>query len=93
MFVDDLLLFGQTTITQMECTLQVLQTFCNLFGKKTSNEKTIILFLKNVKRNINDELIQMYGFYETINLGKHLGVPLIGYTSRMMDFQYIINKI
>jgi hypothetical protein len=48
MFADDFLLFGQATTTQMQCVMRILDEFCTLSGQKVSNEKTSIMFSKNV---------------------------------------------
>jgi hypothetical protein len=60
-------------------------------GQGISNEKTSILFSKNVNRDIWNRLVQMSGFRETDQLGKYLGVRwLVG---RREDFQYIIDQV
>lgn len=48
MFVDDLLLFGQTSELQTNCVMSILNFFCRMSGYKGSQEKTSILFSKNV---------------------------------------------
>jgi hypothetical protein len=52
MFVDDLLLFGEATDRQMQGLMEILTTFCKMPGQGISNEKTSILFSKNVNRDI-----------------------------------------
>jgi hypothetical protein len=52
MFVDDLLLFGEATDRQMQGLTEILTTFCKMPGQGISNEKTSILFSKNVNRDI-----------------------------------------
>ncbi|MCI14727.1 ribonuclease H protein [Trifolium medium] len=52
MFADDLLLFGEANEKQMKCVMEILNKFCKMSGQEVSNEKTSILFSKNVDRNI-----------------------------------------
>jgi hypothetical protein len=41
MFADDLLLFGEASENQMNCVMQILDTFCKLSGQEVSQAKTI----------------------------------------------------
>lgn len=61
MFADDLLLFGRASVSQLECVLRVLNTFCLLSGHQVSKEKTPILFSRNVTGALKRELVQMLG--------------------------------
>jgi hypothetical protein len=49
MFADDLLLFGEASEEQMCCVMATLQTFCNMSGQEISQDKTSVLFSKNVQ--------------------------------------------
>ncbi|WJX55356.1 Protein DETOXIFICATION 41 [Trifolium repens] len=93
MFADDLLLFGEATEKQVQCTIRILNAFCNMSGQEVSREKTSILFSKNVDRNTRVKLVQMSGFRESNQLGKYLGVPLKGRAPRREDFQYVIDQV
>jgi hypothetical protein len=93
MFDDDLLLFGQATVLQMQCVMRILDEFCTLSGQRVSNEKTSIMFSKNVPRSVRSQLIGLSGFREAASLGKYLGVPLTGRAPRRADFHYIIEKV
>jgi hypothetical protein len=93
MFADDLLLFGEANIEQMNCVMSILNEFCYLSGQKVSIEKTSIMFSKNVKREARDRLQQVSGFRVTPSLGKYLGVPLNGKAPKRVDFQYIISQL
>lgn len=48
MFADDLLLFGHAVVYQINCVLQVLDSFCNLSGPKVNFSKSSIIFSSNV---------------------------------------------
>jgi hypothetical protein len=93
MFADDLLLFGEAQEGQMQCVIDVLNTFCGLSGQEVSQEKTSIFFSKNVSRGVKDKLLRISGFRETDELGRYLGVPLIGQAPRKRDFQYLVDQV
>lgn len=46
MFADDLLLFAESSVDQIENLIQVLGVFCSASGQRVSNAKTSIFFLK-----------------------------------------------
>lgn len=92
-FVDDLLLFGEATKKQMECVMRTLNMFCNMSGQEVSQEKTGFMFSKNVNRNMQNKLANLYGYWITNNLGKYLGVPLSGKMLIRNDFHYLVDQI
>jgi hypothetical protein len=79
MFADDLILFAEANVEQMVVVLNILNHFCQLSGQQISQEKTSIMFSKNVSTQLREELVMMSGCNETPSLGKYLGVPLVGY--------------
>jgi ribonuclease HI len=93
MFADDLLLFGEASEKQMQCVMDTLNKFCSLSGQEVSQEKTSILFSKNVRRCMRDKLLHMSGFRETYDLGKYLGVPLNGRAPKRADYHYLIDQV
>jgi hypothetical protein len=93
MFADDLLLFGEASENQMNCVMQILDTFCKLSGQEVSQAKTSILFSRNVSRSMRVKLLHMSGFRETCDLGKYLGVPLTGRAPKRTDYQYLIDQV
>jgi ribonuclease HI len=93
MFADDLLLFGTASDNQMKCMLEVLKEFCQLSGQEVSQEKTSLLFSRNVDRGTRNNLIQRSGFSVTNEFGKYLGVPLVGRAPKRHDFNYLIEQV
>ncbi|WJX12193.1 hypothetical protein P8452_02716 [Trifolium repens] len=69
MFGDDLLLFGQALDEQMQCVMSTLESFCSLSGQKVSQEKTSILFSKNVTQDQQNSLQRISGYRNTACLG------------------------
>ncbi|PNX94494.1 ribonuclease H, partial [Trifolium pratense] len=78
MFADDLILFAEANVDQLQVVLNVIDRFCQMSGQQVSQEKTSIMFSKNVCPQKKEELTTMSGFSEATSLGKYLGVPLVG---------------
>lgn len=78
MFVNDLLLFGKATETQVQCVMDILNTFCASSGQRISLEKSYILFSINTLTNIRRKVLHVSGLKETAELGTYLRVPLTG---------------
>ncbi|GAU35481.1 hypothetical protein TSUD_384360 [Trifolium subterraneum] len=93
MFADDLLLYGKATVEHMQCVIKVLDDFCILSGQMVSQEKTSILFSKNVPQEVKTMLQNISGFRVTSSLEKYLGVPLTGRAPKRGDYQYIIEQL
>jgi hypothetical protein len=93
MFADDLILFAEANVDQINVVLNVLNQFCHLSGQQVSHEKTSIMFSKNVCPNIKENLVMQSGFNEASSLGKYLGVPLVGRAPKLSDYNYLINQV
>ena len=75
-FADDLILFGQATLSTAHAIDDVLSHFCHLSGQKVSNEKSRILFSKNTPDLIKNSICSSLDFMETKKFDKYLGFPL-----------------
>ncbi|KAK2417953.1 hypothetical protein QL285_040194 [Trifolium repens] len=93
MFVDDLLLFGQATGENMTAVMEVLNQFCTMSGQQVNYDKSAIFFSRNVAAVRRVTLSTKSGLKETMNLGNYLGVPALGRSPRIHDFQYLIEKV
>lgn len=93
MFVDDLLLFGKASISQIKCIQHGLTTFCDMSGQLVRVEKSNIYFSKCVDQDTRRKLVQLSCFKEVNVLGRYLGVPLLGKTPKCKDFQYLVEKV
>lgn len=93
MFADDLFLFGEDTEKQMECVMKTLNLFCSMSEQEVSQEKTSLLFSKNVSRSMHNKLVYLSGYRVTSILGNHLGVTLSGKILRRNNFQYLVDRI
>lgn len=52
-FADDMVLFGESSINQIEAMKRCLNLFCEAFRAKVSVQKTKILFSKNTPNNLS----------------------------------------
>jgi hypothetical protein len=93
MFADDLLLFGEASEGQILCVMDTLQQFCNMSGQEISQDKTSVLFSKNVTRGLKNKILSISGFKETDDFGKYLGVPLTGKAPKRADYQYLLDQV
>jgi hypothetical protein len=81
-FADDLILFGEASLPQMNVISSCLTTFCCASGAKVSIEKTKMLVSQNVNVNRAREVNNMFGFGLTSDFGKYLGVPIIHFRKK-----------
>jgi hypothetical protein len=77
----------------MKCVVDALNHFCSMSGQEVSQEKTSVLFSRNVNRGLKMTLLSISGFKETSNFGKYLGVPLHGRALKKADFQYLLDQV
>ena len=89
-FADDLILFGQATLSTAHAIEDVLNHFCQLSGQKINNEKSRILFSKNTSNLAKANISTSLGFIETRKFDKHLGFPLKFSKRGSKDFDFII---
>lgn len=73
LFADDLLLFYEASIEQMQKVLKVLEAFGDMSGQKLNVQKTSIFFSKNTDRRVQNEICKLAGFKRMENLGRYLG--------------------
>nr|KYP48048.1 LINE-1 reverse transcriptase isogeny [Cajanus cajan] len=92
-FADDLVLFAEASINQVEIIKTCLDLFCASSGQKVSLEKTRIYFSKNVNHSIREEISSTFGYQCIDNLGKYLGIP--AHHSRVChrDYQGLIEHV
>lgn len=77
-FADDLVLFRKATEDSMRVVCETLNKFCAKSDEPISLDKTDILFSRNVNSALRAMLKQISSFREVDNLGKYLGIPLMG---------------
>ncbi|KAF7830019.1 reverse transcriptase [Senna tora] len=76
-FADDLILFAEASMNQVEVVKDCINNFCISSGQKVNADKTRVFFSRNVSFLGGGTLSNALGFTSTNDLGKYLGVPLI----------------
>ena len=72
-FADDMLLFTEASMDQLERVRNCLDMFCSTSGQKMSVVKTRIYFSKNVSVSLANDISRRSGFQVTNDMGKYLG--------------------
>ncbi|WJX67493.1 hypothetical protein P8452_51955 [Trifolium repens] len=92
-FADDLILFGEASMQQMNIISDCLTEFCGASGARVSIEKTRLLVSSNVNSNRARDLSIASGFGLSLDFGKYLGVPIIHARKKNSLYEYIIDKV
>lgn len=92
-FVDDLVLFAECSVQQIETIVQCLDCFCVSLGEKVSAAKSTIFFSKNVPSQLEDQVSSSCGFSKVASLGMYLGVPILNGRVTKATYRYILEKI
>ena len=92
-FADDLFIFAEASMSQVEVINECLTIFCASSGQKISNKKTKIYFSKNVNHVRANEIASAFGFSLTNDLGKYLGVPFHHRRVNANSFSYVTESL
>ena len=92
-FADDQLLFAKANSKNCEAILDVLDQFCNLARQKVNKAKSRILFSPNVARRRKRRICNKMGIFETSDLGRYLGFPLLQQGRNSNAFNFVAEKI
>ena len=92
-FADDLLIFAEAAMDQVEIIKSCLDTFCQSLGQIISKEKTKIFFSKNVNHSRASKIAKEFGFSIAGDLEKYLGVPLFHKKVGASTFSYVTDKL
>lgn len=76
-FADDMVLFLEVTIGQIEVIKGYLDLFSSMSGQKVNYEKSTIFFSNGVEEDIATTISRETGIPRTEDLDKYLGVPSI----------------
>jgi hypothetical protein len=93
MFADDILLFAEASLEQMNLILYILDQFGVHSGQKVSCAKSSIFVSKSTPNDVRDAITATSGFQHTGNLGKYLGVPIIHGRVTKSLFYEVVSKI
>ncbi|KAK4258548.1 hypothetical protein QN277_004989 [Acacia crassicarpa] len=92
-FADDIILFAEASMDQVDVINKCLKVFCDSSGLKINQQKTKVCFSKNVSHPRRSELCGSLGFSITSDLGKYLGVPLHHKRVTKESFHYVVDKV
>jgi len=91
-FAYDLVLFAKANQKNCLVVQDALESFCNFFGQKISNENSRVFFSPNVSLLERERFCDFLGFRSTPYLGKYLGFP-IKHTSIPHDFSFVLERV
>lgn len=74
-FTDDLVLFVEASMEQINIIMSCLSSFCLYFREKVNVVKTRICFSRNVNHTVASKISSTSVFNLTNDLGKYLGLP------------------
>ncbi|XP_061342057.1 uncharacterized protein LOC133288347 [Gastrolobium bilobum] len=93
MFADDIILFAEASLSQMECITGCLEKFSRMSGQCVSMEKSCIYFSKNTTQEIVSTLADASGFKVVKGIGCYLGTLMRhGRTSRQ-HYSNVIGRV
>ena len=92
-FADDLILFAEASVSQVQVIRKVLEKFCVASGQKVSLEKSKFFFSDNVSRNLGKLISDSSGIASTRDLEKYLGMPVLQKRINKDTFGDILEKM
>lgn len=92
-FADDLLLFVEASIDQMQTILHCLNMFCSASGQKVNANKTSICFSKNVSDNEANGITSCGGFSVSKDIGRYLGAQILRGRVTIGRYNHILDKV
>ena len=91
-FADDLFIFAEASLDQVDIIKNCLDTFELSFGQKISLEKTKKIFSHNVHHFRAFKIAGQFGFSLTGDLGKYLNVPLQHNRASSRTFKHVTDR-
>lgn len=91
-FANDLLLFGEAFVPQMNIMMKCLDDFCHASGQLVSKAKSRILVSNKIHRGEARRISRATGINLTSDLGKYLGVPLLHKTPTRATYDFILER-
>ncbi|XP_019200262.1 PREDICTED: uncharacterized protein LOC109193892 [Ipomoea nil] len=76
-FADDMVLFSEATIDQVNVIMRCLDLFCEASGQKVSFAKSSVYFSSNTNEMLAQEISNALHMMKTTDLSRYLGVPAI----------------
>nr|KYP67223.1 hypothetical protein KK1_013547 [Cajanus cajan] len=92
-FADDVMLFCQASVNQVELVNIVLKEFSEASGLTINLDKSKFVVSKKVDRLQVEELEAILGICHTTRIKKYLGTPMIVGSPKIADFHGVVDKI
>nr|XP_027065280.1 uncharacterized protein LOC113691366 [Coffea arabica] len=93
LFADDSVIFCKANLDQANELRRVLKVYGMGLGQEINLEKSSILFSKNVRPQLMDEICQTMGNMQRVSQGKYLGLPMVVSGSKQQLFGFIKTSI
>ncbi|XP_039002873.1 uncharacterized protein LOC120129447 [Hibiscus syriacus] len=91
-FADDLVLFTEASLDQLDVIQRVLKKFCYSSGHKFNHAKTHIFFSHNVDDTVFQDISEGFNYSRVDDLGRYLGVLLLHKRVTKKIYDYLIQK-
>lgn len=92
-FADDLMLFYEASVSQMNVISKVLESFCYFSGQKINVSKSQVFFSPSTPTAVADQICSRLRFSRVDNLETYIGLPLLHDRVTTSTFDFIINKV
>lgn len=92
-FADDIVLFAEANVDQVQVIKDVLDEFCSKSGQKVSLQKSKVFFSKNTKNEDAVNLSNLLGIDQTDNSGIYLGAPLLHQRVSKQSVSFVLDKM
>ncbi|GLT29392.1 hypothetical protein SLA2020_042640 [Shorea laevis] len=92
-FIDDLMLFGTTSLPQVEIIMDCLSEFARRSRLELNLSKSKLSVSPNVQRHLANSYSSACGIPLTSDLGSYLGIPILHDRSKPRTYKYILEKM
>ncbi|KAA3472642.1 non-LTR retrotransposon transposase [Gossypium australe] len=92
-FADDLVLFAEASIEQVDIIKDTMNKFCEASGQRVSLDKSVMMVSANTGERTAKNLADRLGIELTKDLGKYLGVLTINGRITKSTFREVITRI
>ncbi|CAN1168444.1 Putative ribonuclease H protein At1g65750 [Linum perenne] len=92
-YADDLIIFGQASVSQAAVVSECLDRFCEDAGQAVNKGKSAIFCSRNTDRQTASNVATALGIPLTQNLGSYLGVPILHERITNETYQEILNRL
>lgn len=92
-FADNLVLFLEASLEQLNVVMGCLDLFCKAFGQRINFQKSQLFCSVNVNMNLATSLFAASNIPLNTDLGRYLGVPSIHERVNMASFGSIMERM